>query len=443
MKKSILYIGLLMFVCLQTSCDDNKEQYLDDFSTILYFRDSGEIEHDMNIIEEMSTYTVSVVKAGSNNQATTAVDLMIMDGTMLTDYNNNEGTNYKVLPADCYSIETGNLSFNSSSLYQTIDVSLYTEAINAIQGDDYIIALYLSNSADSINVEKSYVFIKPRVVTPLVSFQKFGYVMNSFSESGETQFNYTLPVNLSVSNKWTFNCYTEVNEDLLDTYNREQNASYILLPENSYTIAEEGVVSMTPEGANSLKFTINKETLSFGNYILPLLLTGTSMEKIDVDPTRNSCLFGVSYVPDESSLQSIQLAENMISYYPNSICEGSVPEMYDGNPDTYYHSDWNVGLPLPHWLQFALPEDCSAFRFKYSTRGATERVTPHQITLYGSEDGVDFKKIVTIEDLPQGAGVGYTSPVFVAGGKIKHLRLSVDKSPAGSFAFTEFALWAI
>ena len=49
------------------------------------------------------------------------------------------------------------------------------------------------------------------------------------------------------------------------------------------------------------------------NYVLPLLLAGTSFEAIDVDPTKNTCLLGVSYVPDAESLTSIHLGENMIS----------------------------------------------------------------------------------------------------------------------------------
>ena len=58
MKKSILYVALCMFLFLQTSCEDNREQYLDDYSTILYFRDSGEIDYSIYKTEESADYAI-------------------------------------------------------------------------------------------------------------------------------------------------------------------------------------------------------------------------------------------------------------------------------------------------------------------------------------------------------------------------------------------------
>lgn len=448
MKKSILYIALLLFTFLQTSCEDNKEQYLEDYSTILYFRNSGEIEHTIYKTEEMSQYVVSVVKAGSDQNAVTSVDIKIMDEAMLADYNAGHGTRYKALPTDCYSIVTGNLSFSSLDLYKEIDMTLHTMPINNIQGEgsagDYIVPLYLSDSSDMINEGKKYLFIKPEVKTPLVSFEKTGYVMNSFSETGDSPLELSLPIRLSIENKWSFNCFTEVNEGLLERYNREQGVNFMLLPTASYALNEDGVVGMKPGVINGLKVNVDRRSLNYGNYILPLQLTGTSVETINVDPSGNSCLLGVSYVPDASSLKLIQLLENQISYHPNSICEGSVAGLIDGNPDTYYHSDYNAGVPLPHWLQFALPTESSAFRFEYLTRNAGAHVVPRRISLYGSEDGVAFKKIITLgETLPFDTGKTYTSPVFVVGEKIKSIRMTVDDSLSGSFALAEFKLWAL
>lgn len=448
MKKSIIYIALCLFSILQMACEDNREQYLDDYSTILYFRNSGEIEYSIYKTEEMSQYAIGVAKAGSDKNAATAVEMKIMDESMLTEYNENQGTNYKMLPSGCYSIETGQLAFAATEMYKKIDMSFYTAAIDALleeeQGNEYIVPLFLCNSADSINAEKRYMFIKPEVITPVVYFEKTGYVMNSFSETGGNHIDLTLSLGLSIENRWSFDCYTEVDEKLLDDYNREQGVSLMLLPPSSYVMNQEGIIRMTPEGGNKLDVRVNREELSYGNYALPLSLTGTSFEAIDVDPTKNSCLLGVSYVPDAVSLPPIQLAESMISYHPNSICEGSVAELIDGDPGTYFHSDYSVGVALPHWLQFALPAEASAFRFEYVTRNAGLHVVPHRVSLYGSADGVEFRKIVVLgSELPLDVGQTYTSPVLVTGEKIKHIRMTVDESLSGSFALAEFRLWAL
>ena len=79
MKKSILYITLCLFSILQISCEDNREQYLDDYSTILYFRNSGEIEYSIYKTEEMTKYAVAIAKAGSDKNAKTTVEMKVMD----------------------------------------------------------------------------------------------------------------------------------------------------------------------------------------------------------------------------------------------------------------------------------------------------------------------------------------------------------------------------
>lgn len=321
MKKYIKYLFLCLFAFL-IACEDNREQYWDDYSTILYFRNSGEIECPLYKPEETTPYAIAIVKAGTNQEISTSVDLSLMNENMLAEYNNIYGTHYKVLPTNCYDFETGRINFNSTDMYKKLDMTFYTDPVNALQTGneetEYVVPLFLSNSADSINAEKQYMFIKPTVVTPVVSFEKNGYIMNSFSETGDAQMELKLPLAFSIENKWDFDCYTEVDETLLETYNQEMGVNYLMLPDVSYTIANEGVVKMSPEDDNNLHVTVKREGLSFGNYALPLLLTRTSSESIEIDLAKNSCLLGVSYVPDASNLQQVQLTESMISYHPNN-----------------------------------------------------------------------------------------------------------------------------
>lgn len=445
-----IYYLIMSSLCIWFgACEDNKEQYWDDYSTILYFRDSGEALCTIYKPDDEAIYTVSVVKAGTNKDATARVDLKLMDEDMLGEYNRVEGTHYESLPAEYYSFETGSLIFDPSDMYKRIEMSFYTEALGTLLQNgvnaDYVVPLYLSGSSDSINAEKQYLFVKPEVITPLVGFSKSGYVMNSFSNSDALEKELALPLSLSVENRWSFDCYYTIDESLVKEYNEEQGVNYLLLPSDAYTTIGEGGVSMEPAGYNSLRVQVNCERLNYGNYVLPLLLTGTSMETIGIDAENDACLMGVSYVPDADELSRVNLTEDMISYYPDSNPgEGSVAGLIDDNLDTYFHSDYNVGIPLPHWLQFALPTDCSAFRFEYVTRNAGAHVVPSQISLYVSSDGIGFNKLMTIQDgLPLEVGSTYVSPVLVTGESVKYIRLSVDASPSGSFALAEFRLWIL
>ncbi len=127
-------------------------------------------------------------------------------------------------------------------------------------------------------------------------------------------------------------------------------------------------------------------------------------------------MFGVSYVPDESKLHKVALTESMITYHPNRIVEGSVAGMLDGNPETYYHSDWQIEPVLPHHIQVELPESHTALMFEYQV-------------------------CMTItEGLPTQTREKYKSPVLV-GKEFKHVRVRVEATPANtSFAFAEFSL---
>ena len=451
MKKTVGYyiaVGLLPF--LLAACEDNREQYWDDFSTILYFRDSGEMACQLYTPDDEATCSVSVVKAGTDAKAATSVDVEVMDEAALAAYNAAEGTRYALLPADCYDFEGGHLAFASSDLYKRLEARFHTAPVSTLlagaqPGTDYVLPLCLTGSADSINAEKQYVFIRPEVVTPQVGFENPGYVMNSLSASGESALDLEVPLRLSVENRWTFSCYTAVDAALLDAYNMAEGTSYLMLPEAAYRIEGDGTVGMEPGTDGNLHVSVGSEGLSFGNYALPLQITGTSLASIGVDPDEDVCLLGVSYVPDASALQQVALTEDMITYHPDSNPgEGSVAALLDGDPGTYYHSDYNVGVPLPHWLQFALPGGCSAFRFEYVTRNAGEHVIPSRISLWGSADGTEFNRLMTIgEGLPATVGATYTSPVLVAGQEIRYIRFSVDASPSGSFALAEFRLWTL
>ena len=120
MKKNILF-AILATGCLltHTACEDGKDEYLSDFSTILYA------------------------------------------------YNAAEGVNYKALPGTCYTFSNETIEFGAADLYKTVNVSLIAEQIEQNSGTDatYVIPFELYNGSDSINAEKRYAFIIPSVQT--------------------------------------------------------------------------------------------------------------------------------------------------------------------------------------------------------------------------------------------------------------------------------------
>lgn len=381
MRKNILLVSFVSaFLLTQTACEDGKDEFLDDFSTILYFRNSGEIPVSVYNTGEDANYQVVINKGGSELNAVTEVSIGTMDDAALAIYNAEQGVKYKAIPTTCYELNGDRkFTFAANELYKTMDITLKTELIDGLPalntGEEYVLPLQLENSQDSINSKLGKVFIKPNVQTPTVFFSKSGYTQNFFSDNGPIKMNFTLPLEIPIPSKWDFSCELTIDSKLLDEYNAANNTS----------------------------------------------------------------LYAISYVPDASKLTKVNLKENMIGIFPDPTNEGSIAEMLDGKEDTYYHSNWSGVAPMPHWIQITLPKESTAVSIGYQVRHNNNNGAPLQYTLLGSLNGTDFSKITTVtENLPTATKAKYTSPVFV-GKPFKYLRVQVDKTSVGnSFAFAEF-----
>lgn len=442
--KNIL-VASLAFVLgvISTSCEDNKEEFLSDYSTILYFRNSGKLPLTLYKTGEDTDYQLIVNKAGSELGAATKAEIAVMDQNALDVYNAENGTAYVALPANCYQLGESQLAFGSGDSYKHVKVTFKTDDIYKLSSANYVIPVQLVNSPDSINLLKKNVFLSPTVVIPTIYFEQTGYVGNVFTDASAEQTKFTLPVTMPFANKWTFNCKVEEDETLLDAYNKENDSDYALLPKEAYTISNNGVVSFTPDfDSKNLEIVVNRTKIDYGNFVLPVRLTDCTQESFVIDEKKNTCLYGISYVPDMSKLKTVALTASMLSSNATEPSEGSLANLLDGNVDTYFHSAWSVDVEGEHYLQVALPSEMTALAFKSTTRASNGSANPGEIIVSGSMDGTTFSKIGTLKDgLPTGAKAPYDSPIMV-GKPFKYLRLTVTKNTGGGafFVWSEFSL---
>ena len=161
-----------------------------------------------------------------------------------------------------------------------------------------------------------------------------------------------------------------------------------------------------------------------------------------IDAAKNACLYGISYVPDESKLKKVELTAGMLSSNAVEPSEGSLANLLDGDVETYFHSAWSVAVEGSHYLQVALPTETTAFNFYYTTRSANGSAAPAKIIIEGSLDGVSFNKISTLTDgLPTGGKETYNSKIMV-GKPFKIIRFSVPENATGGnfFVWSEFGM---
>ncbi|OJX88387.1 MAG: carbohydrate-binding protein [Paludibacter sp. 47-17] len=445
MKKKNIWIGITLcgLLLTGTACNDNKEEFLNDFSTILSIKQNGEVPLTLYKTGQDTQHHLVINKGGSNYGASTSVEVEVLNEDALKLYNSENSTNYVALPASCYTLERTQFSFSSNEAYKHLNITLKTDAIYKLAnvGGTYVLPIMLSQSPDSINSQKKHTFIKPTVVIPSIYFGQTGYVANEMTPASANQATFRLPITMPFANQWNFDCTVEVDESLLTDYNTENSEDYKLLPATAYSLASS--VSFAPNiNSKDVDIKVDHTKLTYGYYVLPIRLSGCTQPAIEIDETKNTCLYGIDYVP---LMTQVNLTEDMLSSNAKEPSEGSLGGLLDNNMRTYFHSAWSVAVADAHYLQVALAKESTAFRFDYRTRYENGNAAPTEIVISGSADGTSFTPIATLnKNLPlDGGNALYSSKVLISEEAFKHLRFTITQNKNGGkfFVWSEFRLW--
>ncbi len=156
----------------------------------------------------------------------------------------------------------------------------------------------------------------------------------------------------------------------------------------------------------------------------------------------------------------VALTENMISTnWPSTSWDQALPNILDGNTDTYFHSNWSDsndwkegayygdGKTTWPYLQVEMAEPLENFQFSYTTRKGDSNggYAPQGFIIMGSNDGNNWKDLSTLDkdrdNMPVGGGVSYTSPIIQLGKPYKYIRLQLTNSTRKNYlVISEFAM---
>lgn len=441
-----VFIGLLF---LFNSCESNKDEFLSDFSTILYFVDSGEVPLTLYKTGEDGDYQLSIYKAGSKAKASASATVKVMGADELAAYNLEQGTKYTLLPQEYYQISSSlNLNFSSSAMNQSVDVTFKTNMIDQLPVVDgeYVLPLELSSSTDSVNTTKRRAFVVPTVIIPSVYFSKTGYQHAIITEGGSDVTTFQLAIAMPMKNQWTFDCEVSIEPSALEAYNQANGTNLEMLPSGSYAL-NKTVAFLPGENAKTIEVSIDRKNLTYGDYILPIKLNNCSMAAFEIDQSQNICLLGVTYMPPK-----IPLTAGMLSTNAQEASEGPIANLVDNNTSTMFHTSWSEEIydKWGHYIDVRLNEPIKKVILNYWTRKENGNGAPTNIIVYTSEDGVTYTQLGTIsEGLPKTGNTEYVSPLFQSPTSFKYLRVAVTKSVAGEmnensaayFNMSEFALF--
>ena len=438
-------IAFIAPILLLPSCRDTTKDYLDEYNTILYIKNSGVQQAVLYRTGFDNRYKVTVIKAGYLSSAKTSVTAVVMDAGSLAIYNDENNTNYTEIPSDCYSLGNMSLNFGSNDLYKHVEIMFKTDNIEALPaGFDYVLPLELVNSPDSINVRDKYVLLSPVVRTPTVFFEKPGNSINRVNPDATDAIEFKVPVTLIVDNEWDFTCTVDIDEEALEEYNDSgSGAVYKLLPERCYSINQ--VAQFVP-GNNiaNIEIIIDRSEMTYGQFAIPLRLVDCSNTAFDIDDTRDLVLLGISYI---AAGDPITLTADMVSTnHPDS--QYNIANTVDGNDGTFWQSLWNASGGQA-FFQVELDDVYSYCYFEmngYNNPDKGFEGSPTSARISTSMNGSNWSVAITTSDnLPMtDESPVWKSPIISpVSGQMRYLRIETLGTPSGYnfIAMSEFKMW--
>lgn len=180
MKKYILNIWLLGCLGLFLSCNDLDGKYdelvPDEYHKILSIKETGSQEVIMSVEEEAYEYQLTVIKGGLRKdlEANAFLEVLTQDEVDV-EYNDKQGTNYRVLSKDMYVIVDEAVSILGDETGKTIRVTFKPKKIyGAIKEGganvEYVLPVHLVSASDSVNADKNKVLLRCNVSPVVVSF---------------------------------------------------------------------------------------------------------------------------------------------------------------------------------------------------------------------------------------------------------------------------------
>ena len=434
--KTILCCGALLSGL--SGCEDTRSDYMEEFQTLVYFRNSGEQTLSLYLTGENTLYDIPICKSGRDLDATATAWIVVMDQAQLDIYNIENLTDYVQLPASCYKFLTPTeFAFTGKDAYQVARVELDTNAVSDLQAQDpsahYVLALQVYSDRP-IGASVNLLMLSLQIDIPQLSLASSGLVKANYTASSPVVNTYQNSVALNIDNSWDFTCPLEVlGQEWLDAYNSENETEYKLLPAGAFTVPTE-VTFKAGEKSVPFEISVDRSGLELlEEYLLPVRLAGCSKEEFAIEASSSEYLLNVRLDPDKITLS----ADMASSPYTHTGDGGGLPALFDGEVSaaSYWHSFYGGGpVGDPQWgyyIDLALKEQLSTFYLRYATRSNPNAV-PADVRIGVSEDGKNWTEVGRVSSgLPTEGLVWASLPVYSLPTAFKHIRLGVLSS-AGS-----------
>ena len=400
--KRYFYI-LLLPLLLIVSCDrdDKAEIFPEEYFKVLYFKDAGTRDVDMNTAQDAVIEKMHVVKGGAHPEMSADCFLEVMS---LADAARQWGLLEEktgIIPEGSYKLPKA-VSLTEGSPNTVFSVELYpTEIAIAMKGKpgfSWILPLRLRSEEGSVNKDNNLVLLNCSVVSPMVGW-KDEKAQSVTIDYKTLDCNVELVISKTEINRSDFTGSIEaLGEEAVAEYNTAHGTSYPILPAESYTLG-------------GLSFSKGELT---GSALLKLSRTGLTSDEVYLLPVRiktvSDALYEMSDVVKYLIVSNPKFAYEELdpSSWKIVFCNSEDRDskfwawnMFNRDPESNFCSYWNIAQ------QTRIGTDVDDFR--YPDEGTypghctytTGRLANKQIEVpYPCCDGVrKYDNVVVVIDL--------------------------------------------
>ena len=451
-------------VLLLGSCEDHRNDYMDEFKTMVYFRNGGEQSLTLYRTGENGIYRIPVCKSGSDLNGTASAIVMPFDEGQMATYNITKETSYSLIPSDLWSFVDANrsplsdqskvkLEFGENDASMVVFISLNTVGLSALMeqnpDNEYVLGLQVfadERVSDDINL----ILLKPDIEIPYLSLISAGVESHKYTSASPMKETYhnTLSLNMD-ENLWDFSCTIAAGDEAwLANYNKENSRNFALLPAANYKLSATEI--KFPKGSLDASFDveINREGMDMlKEYALPIVVTGCSKSEFAIKEDKSAYIINVILNPDQ-----ITITSDMVTVSHNQDGDGDgAPALVDGNEVTYWHSPWSSKVTDPDplygiYVDIALKSSLKSIVLSYCTRAQNDNGIPTHIVIGVGNDGktwtvIDGGDVATEEMASAGKAQWITLPVMKHSSTFKYIRLGIAESVAGDLRVPSSGAW--
>lgn len=453
MKNIFKPLAIAACTFLLAGCDNYDDRYTPEYGSVARLEVYGEQDMTAWTINDVEVYTIKVLRSGHSMDTPAAVTARTMTDEEWSSYAATYGLKrFHKIPENCYSFLESDIhsqktmEFGPREFVNEASVELYCDLLKKfdatlpapeVEGDDnaniICLPVVLEAAQGSVLSTQSTLILKIISREAGLILEDTGYSKVSCLATAEPIVRkYT--ISLSCDNPWGFTVNVSNSQDILDSYNAENNTRYVLMGEaaevleNGEWIPWSDKVLEFPAGKNSIDLNVRFNPAKAGmmdafalkvdNPSLNILAEGlTSIVALQVKPSATRLKIDTGNIT-ASSDDGTHTAKNLVDGKRNTYYSSN-PQVHDGDP--VYGS----------YVDFKLTSAIRYFSFDYMTRfdyfGNGEGI-PNEVHIYTSENGSDWELCGTINNMRRdfnGRSQTENYGNFDAGKEITYIRWAV------------------